>query len=59
MIFTSDPFDYQRIAADARTMRTLGMTFCAIGGALGVDEKTVRKALGRACPPSASSPKKN
>ncbi len=42
-VFTHEPFVYQRIAAEARRMRKLGMTLQAIGDALGVDEKTVRK----------------
>jgi transposase-like protein len=44
-IFTSEPFGYQRIQTEARTMRQLGMSLRVIGVALGVDEKTVRKAL--------------
>lgn len=44
-IFTSEPFGYQRIQGEARTMRKLGMSLRAIGAAMGVDEKTVRKAL--------------
>ena len=44
-IFTSEPFGYHRIQAEARTMRKLGMSLRAIGAALGMDEKTVRKAL--------------
>ena len=44
-IFTSDPFQYQRIAPEARRMRRLGMTLRAIAKALGVDDKQVRKAL--------------
>ena len=54
MIFTSDPFDYQRIAVEAGTMRRLGMSLRAIASTLAVDEKTVRKALVR-----SSSPRKN
>ena len=42
-VFTHEPFVYQRIAAEARQMRKLGMTLQAIGAALRVDEKTVRK----------------
>ena len=44
-VFTQDAFRFQRIAAEASTMRRLGMTLRAIGATLGVDEKTVRKAL--------------
>jgi hypothetical protein len=33
------------IGPEARRMRRLGMSLRAIGAALGVDEKTVRKAL--------------
>jgi hypothetical protein len=45
VVFTTEPFSYQRIAPEARKLRALGMTFRAIGHALGVDDKTVRKAL--------------
>ena len=45
VVFTQDPFEFQRIGPEARTMRRLGMSLRAIGAALGVDEKTVRKAL--------------
>lgn len=44
-VFTHEPFAYQRIGADARRLRRLGMTLQAIGRALGVDEKTVRNVL--------------
>jgi len=44
-VFTRDAFRYQEIAAEARRMRMLGMSLRAVGKALGVDEKTVRKAL--------------
>jgi hypothetical protein len=47
VIFTRDAFAYQRIAPEARRLRSLGMTYRAIGAALGEDEKTVRKALAR------------
>ena len=47
VVFTQDAFQWQRIEAEAATMRRLGMSFRAIGAALGVDDKTVRKALGR------------
>lgn len=46
-VFTQDAFQWQRIAEEAATMRRLGMSFRAIGAALGVDEKQVRKALAR------------
>lgn len=45
VIFTAEPFQYQQIADEARRMRRLGMSFRAIGVALGVDGKTVRKAV--------------
>lgn len=45
VVFTSEPFRFQRIAAEAHAMRMLGMSLRAIGAGLGVDEKTVRKAL--------------
>ena len=45
VVFTQEVFQYQRIGPEADTMRRLGMTFRAIGAALGVDEKQVRKAL--------------
>ena len=44
-VFTSDPFLYQRIGAEARKMRMLGMSLRAIGRGLWVDEKTVKAAL--------------
>jgi hypothetical protein len=44
-VFTQDAFRFQAIQAEANTMRRLGMTLREIGAALGVDEKTVRKAL--------------
>ena len=44
VVFTAEPFSYQRIVPQARKLQ-LGMTFRAIGHALTVDEKTVRKAL--------------
>ena len=47
-VFTREPFIYQRIGAEVRRMRRLGMTLQAIGGELGVDEKTVRNVLERA-----------
>ena len=45
VVFTQEAFQYQRIGPEADTMRRLGMSFRAIGAALGVDEKQVRKAL--------------
>ncbi len=47
VVFSTDPFQYQQIAGEARRMRRLGISFRAIGAALGVDSKTVRKALAR------------
>jgi hypothetical protein len=44
-VFTREAFEFQRIAGEAGRMRGLGMSLRAIGAALGVDEKTVRKAL--------------
>jgi hypothetical protein len=43
--FTQDTFAYQRIGPEAERLRRLGMSFRAIGDALGVDDKQVRKAL--------------
>lgn len=45
MVFTSAPFEFQRIGAEADRMRWPGMSLRAIGAALGVDEKTVWGAL--------------
>lgn len=45
IVFPRDAFRYREIAAEARRMRRLGMSLRAVGAALGVDEKTVRKAL--------------
>jgi len=44
-VFTHEPFVYQRVGPEVRRMRNLGMTLEAIGRAVGVDEKTVRKIL--------------
>ena len=44
-VFTHEAFQYQRVADEARSLRRLGMTFRAIGEALGVDEKVVRRAV--------------
>jgi DNA invertase Pin-like site-specific DNA recombinase len=46
-LFTVEEFGYQRIGGDAGWMRRLGMSYRAIGAALRIDEKTVRKALSR------------
>lgn len=46
-VFTRDPFEFQRIAGEAGRLRQLGMSFRAIGLVLGLDGKTVRKALAR------------
>jgi hypothetical protein len=46
-VFTREPFGFQRIAEEAGRLRRLGMSFRAIGASLSVDEKTVRKALGK------------
>lgn len=47
-LFTSEPFEFQRIGTEAARMRRLGMSLRAIGREFGVDEKTVRKALAQA-----------
>lgn len=44
-VLTHEPFVYQRVGPEVRRMRNLGMTLEAIGTAVGVDEKTVRKIL--------------
>jgi transposase-like protein len=44
-VFTHEPFRFQEIAGEVSRMRRLGMSLRAIGRALGVDEKTVRKVL--------------
>jgi hypothetical protein len=44
-VFTREPFGFQRIAGEAARLRRLGISLRAIGAALSVDEKTVRKAL--------------
>jgi len=44
-VFTREAFGFQRIAGEAGRLRRLGMSLRAIGSALEVDEKTVRKAL--------------
>lgn len=46
VVFTREEFCWQRIAEEARRMAKLGMSGRAIGRALGVDEKTVRKVIG-------------
>jgi hypothetical protein len=45
VVFTREQFQLHRIAAEAPTLRRLGMSLRATGVALGVNEKTVRKAL--------------
>ena len=45
VVFTSEQFQWQRIAPEAQRMRRLGMTFRGIAAALGVDAKQVRKAV--------------
>jgi hypothetical protein len=55
VVFTSEPFLFHRIAAEAHTLRKLGMSLRAIGAAVGVDEKTVRKALARKHPSVTAS----
>ncbi len=45
VVFTRDAFAYQDIAGEVQRMRRLGMSLRAIGRGLGVDGKTVRKAL--------------
>jgi hypothetical protein len=44
-VFVAEPFQHHRIADEAHRLRKLGMSLRAIGGALRVDEKVVRKAL--------------
>ena len=44
-LFTREAFPFQAIQAEASVMRRLGMSLRAIGTVLGVDEKTVGKAL--------------
>jgi hypothetical protein len=45
VVLMRDGFRFHAIRAEASTMRRLGMSLRATGAALGVDEKTVRKAL--------------
>ena len=52
-VFAHESFQFQMILAEAEKMRRLGMTLHAVGAALGVDEKTVRKALRRPLQPGA------
>jgi hypothetical protein len=47
-VLTREPFGFHRIAREAGRLRGLGMSLRAIGAALHVDEKTVRKALRQA-----------
>lgn len=44
-VFTHEPFRFQEIAVEVGRMRRLGMSLRAIGLAVSVDEKTVRKVL--------------
>jgi hypothetical protein len=46
VVLTSEPFQFHRIAGETHTLRRLGMSLGAIGAALGVDERTVRKGAG-------------
>ncbi|MBK6515665.1 MAG: hypothetical protein IPM79_04485 [Polyangiaceae bacterium] len=45
IVFVAEPSRGEEIAGEVRRMRTLGMSLRAIGRALAVDEKTVRKLL--------------
>lgn len=51
VVFTREPFQLQRVRPEAERMRRLGMTYRAIGAALGVDEKVVRGAMRRPADP--------
>ena len=44
-VFTKEPFLFQEISDKAKRLHRLGMNFYKIGKALGVDEKTVKKAV--------------
>ncbi|MBI2608308.1 MAG: hypothetical protein HYW47_01775 [Deltaproteobacteria bacterium] len=44
-IFTEELFLYQKISPKAKQLFKLGMNYYQIGKALGVDEKTVKKAI--------------
>ncbi|MEQ9324585.1 MAG: hypothetical protein RIF41_35805 [Polyangiaceae bacterium] len=44
-VFVAEPSRYLLVPEQARRMRRLGMSLRSIGGSLGVDEKTVRRAL--------------
>ena len=43
-VFVAEPSRYFLIREEARQLRRMGMSLRAIGRALGVDEKTVRRA---------------
>jgi len=45
VVFTSDPFLFQRIAPEAQRLSRLGMSVTAIARALGVDFHTARDAI--------------
>lgn len=47
LLVVREPFPYQTLAARVRELANLGMSKHAIARALGVDWKTVRKALER------------
>jgi len=44
-VFTKEPFHYQKISGKAKKLYRLGMNFHQIGKSLGVDEKTVKRAI--------------
>lgn len=44
-VFTQEPFLFQKIRGKAQKLHQLGMNFHEIGKALGVDEKTAKKAI--------------
>jgi len=48
-VFTQEAFVFQDIASRAKQLHRLGMNFHQIGKALGVDEKTVKKAVLDTC----------
>jgi len=45
-VFNQESFLFQEIAPQAQHLHRLGMNFHQIGKALGVDEKTAKKAIG-------------
>lgn len=55
-VYTREPFGFQRIAGEAARLQRLGMSLRVIGAALGVDEKTGRRALRRT---SQAEPRRN